>query len=480
MKRILLFLFILLSLSEVKASDTLTIRQVFNFNVGDTFDYRYSNHSERDENNCLFDFSIGSHNFIRNVIVAKTLSPLMDSVTYLIRQVYPNNQYSTIVYTNLDSSIFKIFDTTQLSRYLQFDTSHLSDGRRTNKLILDVPLGYGYTIEYGDGVGIVSTVYGSSDGVSFFFGDDTSLIYYAKGSDTMGTTYYNEPDFHTAPHYTPIPEQCASWIRKLSPYCVYDYFYEEIKTGNKVFFNNHEYVELYSRYYNEQTKYLQTDSLIGYFRNDTIAQKVYFTNSMIASEGLLYDFTLTPNSSFDGMGYIYNCGVTLSKDTIGGMNRVQWSYTEYDAPPPFNPHVRYRSYEEGIGGMQGFVLVNQGSNPMNTSELISFCVCGQSIYPNSNSANCYDITSISNVFSNNLQVNLYPNPTTDQLHLSINEMNGSNYQLILTDILSQEVYSSSVTQSESTHDISGLSSGIYTWRLVGNNNVIKTGKVVKE
>ena len=77
-------------------------------------------------------------------------------------------------------------------------------------------------------------------------------------------------------------------------------------------------------------------------------------------------------------------------------------------------------------------------------------------------------------------IRLYPNPTTDQIHLSISDMNGSNYLLILTDILGQEVYTSSVNQSESAHDISNLSQGMYTWRLVGNNCIIKSGKIIKE
>ena len=75
---------------------------------------------------------------------------------------------------------------------------------------------------------------------------------------------------------------------------------------------------------------------------------------------------------------------------------------------------------------------------------------------------------------------LYPNPTSDQLHLSISDFNGSNYQLILIDILGQEVYYSPVKESETTHDISRLASGIYTWRLITDNTIISTGKLIKE
>jgi hypothetical protein len=66
-----------------------------------------------------------------------------------------------------------------------------------------------------------------------------------------------------------------------------------------------------------------------------------------------------------------------------------------------------------------------------------------------------------------------------------------NARFIITDILGQDIYSSPVAQNETTHDISKLSAGIYTWRVVspqtpkgGLNTsdveIIKTGKVVKE
>ena len=92
----------------------------------------------------------------------------------------------------------------------------------------------------------------------------------------------------------------------------------------------------------------------------------------------------------------------------------------------------------------------------------------------------YYILAGVNDITNIPQIHLYPNPTSDQIHLSISDMNGSDYQLTLTDILGQEVYTSSITQSESAHDISNLSPGMYTWRLMGNNGIIKSGKIVKD
>jgi hypothetical protein len=91
----------------------------------------------------------------------------------------------------------------------------------------------------------------------------------------------------------------------------------------------------------------------------------------------------------------------------------------------------------------------------------------------------YFTTGINNISSPS-NIKVYPNPSTDQLNLSITDVGMTKAQFIIADILGQEVYSSTITQSESKHDISRLSSGIYTWRIVEDQTTIKTRKVVKQ
>jgi hypothetical protein len=74
---------------------------------------------------------------------------------------------------------------------------------------------------------------------------------------------------------------------------------------------------------------------------------------------------------------------------------------------------------------------------------------------------------------------LSPNPTTGTLHLSLSEVN-QNYQFILTDLLGNELLSQPISQTQTTLNISNYTSGIYLWRLVGSNGIIKSGKIVKE
>ena len=85
-----------------------------------------------------------------------------------------------------------------------------------------------------------------------------------------------------------------------------------------------------------------------------------------------------------------------------------------------------------------------------------------------------------NYVINTSNIHLYPNPTSDQLHLSYSATTQYSPQLTLIDILGQEVYSSPITQSETTHDISKLSKGLYTWRITDNNAIIEIGKIIKQ
>ena len=79
-----------------------------------------------------------------------------------------------------------------------------------------------------------------------------------------------------------------------------------------------------------------------------------------------------------------------------------------------------------------------------------------------------------------VNVKVYPNPASDQLHLSVTNAGQLNARFIITDILGQELFSMPVIQDESTLDISKFSQGIYTWKLVSENSVLKTGKVIKD
>lgn len=299
------------------------------------------------------------------------------------------------------------------------------------------------------------------------------------------------------PHYTPIPEDCAYWNYVVQFPFGYTTDYWQLRTGSKVSVNGYTYVELILRKLISFNDSVTTDATIGYFRNDTVNQKVYFKNDFLSSPDVLqYDFTLRTSDSVLGNNFLY-----LDTITIGGTLRSIWEDSAYNPPGGHGNSTGQMDYIEGIGDISGFVNlgfeVAQYVDPIAQEETIftaspilqSFCVCGQLLYKNTNlyspymddtlAGQCTLLTGINNLPSPS-NIKVYPNPSTDQIHLSYTDAGATNAQFIITDILGQRVYTSTVSQSETTHDISGLSASIYTWRLVSDGATITTGKVVKQ
>ena len=481
MKRILLFLFIVFSLSQAKASDTLTIRQIYNFNVGDTFDYSIALNLEFLNSIDPAPWFSGS-NYERYVIIAKDSSNNNDTVTYTRLQLYPHsNQIDYLQYFNLDSPVWLAFDTLIDTPYFSIYISSIPDGRITNTLSYNnLNTSVSDYSEFGQGLGVIDTI------IPIFYDEinpdeeildeyyERTLIYYSKGADQYGTPYYIA-NRSALPHFTPIPEECAYWNYLFS----YQDFQNtgQIRTGNKVYANSHTYVELLYRTFINNV--LSADTILGYFRNDTTGRIVYYSQQPGMNESILYNFNQIDSAQIATPEFLQ-----LSLDTvrIGGIQRTEWSYY-WESPLG---DVTTAVTIEGIGAEYGlFPSPGTYNNPYEgtvtfSPALQSFCVCGQTLYPDTATGQCGLLTGISSRVSSNPEICLYPNPTSDQLHLSYSDAGAYNAQFIMTDILGQEVYSSPVTQSETTHDISKLSAGMYTWRVVADNNIIKTGKVVKE
>jgi hypothetical protein len=374
--------------------------------------------------------------------------------------------------------------------YFNISIGSLPDGRITNTLNYN---NYNTSVadycEFGQGLGVIDTIttlFADEINANEEILDETlerTLIYYSKGADRYGKPYY-VVNGSALPHFTPIPEECAYWNYSTTDYGQII----QVRTGNQVFLNAHTYVELLYRDY--LNSIVSADTLLGYFRNDTAGRKVYFCQLPGINESVLYDFTLIDSAQITNPMFF---NLTLDTVQIGGIKRTQWSYYWEDP----SADVTSALTTEGIGALWGIFsspgVFNQPANGLPSSfsaRLESFCVCGETLYPDTATGQCSLLTGISNITSGN-SIHLYPNPTTDLLHLSFSDAGAYNTKFIITDILGQDVYSSPVTQSETTHYISKLSAGIYTWRVVspqtpkgGLNTsdveIIKTGKVVKE
>ncbi len=196
MKTILLFLFVIAAVVGY-ANDTLTRMQVYNFSIGDTFEYQTS--QQTSQVNPVYNPGPITTSLFRQVITDVYYSSANDTL-YVVKTPSPYNFFfmeadvpnavnffsDTLVITNLtDYEIYyhyygSFMDTT----YSLTDTLN---GRRVNGTTCAFSLGVSYTEDiFGEGLGLVSRHQAGGDG---YYVTDLRMVlkYYSKGTETWGT-----------------------------------------------------------------------------------------------------------------------------------------------------------------------------------------------------------------------------------------------------------------------------------------------------
>ena len=79
----------------------------------------------------------------------------------------------------------------------------------------------------------------------------------------------------------------------------------------------------------------------------------------------------------------------------------------------------------------------------------------------------------------NLQMSVYPNPTTNYLTLKVEDFELSTLNFQLIDIQGKIIENKKVTASNTTIKMEGQPTAIYFLNVVKNNQVIKTFKIIK-
>ena len=90
-----------------------------------------------------------------------------------------------------------------------------------------------------------------------------------------------------------------------------------------------------------------------------------------------------------------------------------------------------------------------------------------------------DTTSIGDFDVSNAVINLYPNPTSDDINIQVEG------NVTITDIAIFDMYGKLVKIEKSTGSLTNISlktyaQGVYLLRLLNNNELIKTYKVIKQ
>lgn len=93
--------------------------------------------------------------------------------------------------------------------------------------------------------------------------------------------------------------------------------------------------------------------------------------------------------------------------------------------------------------------------------------------------NC-NVVSI-NEIKENTSVIIYPNPFTNSTTITLDNMDNFNkVELRLYTILGEEIMSTNITSTSTTINTSNLSSGVYFYKVIGDNQIIKSGKLISQ
>lgn len=451
MKTLYLFGLLLMGFMHTHATDTLTYRRIYNFEVGDTFDYQTKTTCDIPYNEEY------NYYFTRYIIEGKDTTTYPNNIFYTIRKI---NKWSNTLTSQLVSSPDSMLSTTSPScSYNLMSYIGSFNGRIENNLSNILMCQYSYS--YAEGLGETRVSYSYGDGLFHSYGKVTTLVYYSKGNEKYGTPYYKLTGEEML-GYTPVPEENAEWISE-NLYNKILLVREHITTLHKVKYAGKYYTPLSYTSYRYLSQHNTTDSLIGYFRNDTINKRVVFTDSLGKYENILYDFNLINGSA------ISNSCISLSKVAVNQDSLTCWSYINY-------------KYLEGIGGLEGFVRVQHygydASNLPRYGKLICFNVNGQTVYPSYGSS-CSGFTDVESLSDNGPSFSIAPIPSATSVTLLI-PAELLNSTLTITDLTGRILLQQKLEAEETSVSINELPAGIYLATVVSPDGRSATQKLIKE
>lgn len=135
-------------------------------------------------------------------------------------------------------------------------------------------------------------------------------------------------------------------------------------------------------------------------------------------------------------------------------------------------------------------ILPAGGNANGSSGSVSYSV-GQTVYTTNTGTNGsvaqgvqqpYEISVLDAIEEANgidLIVTAYPNPTSDNLTLSISEFDFSNLLYQMYDATGKMVASEKVVDPKTSIDMNGLVSATYFLKIVQDGQIVKTFKIIK-
>jgi hypothetical protein len=300
-------------------------------------------------------------------------------------------------------------------------------------------------------------------------------------------TWQNNSSAQTS-HYFPFPDSNAVWKTNWYEYgdgCLVEpCWYLQYQIVNDTILNGKQY-QIISKAYIGFNESCSCYNNIGvernylYMRNDTITRKVFYYN-FPDSDGILYDFSLKPGDYLPNNSDISQTIDSIKVTTIDSI-LINNSYRK-----SFNLNVTFTqggtdtvSIIEGIGSTGGlleeippyYVFQEEVGKILNCVQVDS-----QIIYNAFNSSSCEVSTGIMKT-PPKVNLKIFPNPVEMGGNISIQGIL-ENYSLTISNVLGQIVFSTPMNNSQSIALPGSIISGVYICRILTQDNLLMTKKIV--
>ena len=142
----------------------------------------------------------------------------------------------------------------------------------------------------------------------------------------------------------------------------------------------------------------------------------------------------------------------------------------------------------GIGSLQAQqAVVSAGAEAIGSGGSASYSI-GQVVYSgqegsggslNQGVQQAYDIATTLGAELENIDLTVYPNPTSDYLNLSVSDDDLSSLTYVLYDMQGRTIASQNITANTTSISMQGLASAAYILKINKNNNPLKTYRIIK-
>jgi hypothetical protein len=288
----------------------------------------------------------------------------------------------------------------------------------------------------------------------------------------------------TIAQYRPLPMQNAEWVNwgglyLLScPACTFvNYKYY---TDGDTIINSTAYVKIKKTELPAINDVSIYPTYTGAIRQDTLNKKIYIVLADSTTERILYDFSLQVGDTINSVLHdlannIGNCGVETIYHIDSILVNGNYHKIFYIQGGCGDMSL---SFIEGIGSSYGLIFPNYSGQV--ESHLSCMKVNGQTYYPsNTSSCNLTNPVSTMDKMVNISDIDIYPNPTADELNIKITNAGLSFVSITISNTLGEIVIKEKMLTNEKKLDISTLPNGLYFLKLNSKENTI-TKKIIKQ